>query len=254
MKSSLLTHDPDSGAILLRLDFGKGNILDTAAMEGMRAAIAEMSAVDDARALIVTHSGDHFSFGASVEDHLPESVEGMLSSFHALVLETLALDLPIFAAARGQCLGGGLEVALLADRIFVTPDIRLGQPEIRLAVFAPVASALLPHRIGSRNAAELLLSGRSVGAEEALAMGLVDEISAEPENAAGAWVKSHLGGLSATAVRYATRAARTTWIDRFRKDLGTLERLYLDDLMGTQDAVEGLHAFLERREPTWKNR
>lgn len=254
MKSPLLTHDRDSGALLLRLDFGKGNILDTVAMEGMREAVAEAGGVAEARALIVSHSGDHFSFGASVEDHLPESVESMLTSFHALVLETLELDLPILAAARGQCLGGGLEVALLADRVFVALDARLGQPEIRLAVFAPVASALLSHRIGSRNAADLLLTGRSVGAEEALAIGLVDDISAEPEATAGAWVTKHLSGLSGAAIRYATRAARTPWMGRFREDLAALERLYLDDLMGTRDALEGLRAFLERRDPVWSDR
>jgi cyclohexa-1,5-dienecarbonyl-CoA hydratase len=238
----------------LTLDFGKGNVLDVAAIEALRAAVHEAAGTPGLRALLIDHAGPHFSFGASVEDHLPERVGDMLPRFHALARETLALDLPLLCAVRGQCLGGGLEVALLADRVVAAPDARFGQPEIRLAVFAPVASALLPHRIGSRRAADLLLSGRSLDAREALDWGLADAIADDPGAACRSWAAEHLLDKSRAALRLATRAARSTWASRFEADLERLERLYLDELMATEDAAEGIRAFLERRQPAWRHR
>jgi cyclohexa-1,5-dienecarbonyl-CoA hydratase len=244
---------PESDLVRIELDFGTGNILDVDAIEALRRAVAEVSSEPGARGLLIDHAGPHFSFGASVEDHLPERVAEMLPRFHALAREMIGLDLPILCAVRGQCLGGGLEVALLADRVIAAPDARFGQPEIRLAVFAPVASALLPQRIGSRRAADLLLTGRSLDAAEALAWQLVDEVAEDPAAAARAWAREHLLGKSVAALRLATRAARSTWASRFSADIEGLERLYLDELMSTADAVEGIQAFLERRQPVWQD-
>lgn len=238
----------------LRLDFGKGNILDIAAIDELRDALREARGAVGIRGLLIDHTGPHFSFGASVEDHLPDRVGEMLPRFHALAREALAIDLPILCAVRGQCLGGGLEVALLADRVAASPDAMFGQPEIRLAVFAPVASALLPHRIGSRRAADLLLTGRSLDAEEALAWHLIDQIADDPAAVCIDWARHHLADKSAAAIALATRAARSTWVDRFGQDIERLERLYLGELMSTEDAVEGIRAFLERRQPVWKGR
>ncbi len=238
----------------LTLDCGRGNVLDVTVIEALRAAVREAATASDLRALLIESAGPHFSFGASIEDHLPERVDDMLPRFHGLARETLALDLPVLCAVQGQCLGGGLELVLLADRVVAAPDARFGQPEIQLAVFAPVASALLPHRIGSRRAADLLLSGRSLDAEEALSWHLVDEIADEPAAACRDWAAKHLSDKSLTALRLATRAARSTWVARFAADLERLERLYLDDLMATPDATEGIRAFLERRPPIWRDR
>ena len=243
----------DPGDLLhLTLDHGRGNILDVALIEALRSAVRQAAATPELRGLLIDHTGPHFSFGASIEDHLPERVDDMLPRFHGLAREVLELDLPVLCAVRGQCLGGGLEVALLADRVVAAPGASFGQPEIRLAVFAPVASVLLPYRIGSRRAADLLLSGRSLDAEEALAWRLVDEIDGEPAEACREWAVRHLGDKSLTALRLATRAARSTWIDRFATDIERLERLYLDELMSTPDAAEGIRAFLERRSPVWR--
>lgn len=237
----------------LTLDIGRGNILDLAAIEEFIDVLDEVRGTPGLKALVLDHTGSNFSFGASVEDHLPERVGEMLPRFHALALGLLGLDLPVLAAVRGQCLGGGLEMALLADRIYCSPEARFGQPEIKLGVFAPLASALLPHRIGSRQAADLLLTGRSIAAEEARAIGLIDEIVTQPSEAVLDWVRAELGGKSASAVRLATRAARATWSTGFSDLIPQLERLYLDDLMATNDAVEGVRAFLERREPEFTN-
>ena len=244
----------DLDVLQLTLDFGKGNILDVAAIEALRAAVGEAATTDGLRGLLIDHAGPHFSFGASVEDHLPQHVDDMLPRFHGLAREMLGLDLPILCAVRGQCLGGGLEVALLADRVVAAADARFGQPEIQLAVFAPVASALLPHRVGSRRAADLLLTGRSLDAEQALSWQLIDEIADEPASTCRDWAARHLTNKSRAALRLATRAARSTWVGRFTSDLERLERLYLEDLMSTEDAAEGIRAFLERRQPVWQGR
>lgn len=244
----------DGSIVHLALHFGSGNILDIGAIHELRGVIAEIASERRLKAILIDHTGKHFSFGASVEDHLPEKVDKMLPEFHALVREVLALDLPILAAVRGQCLGGGLELALLADRIAAAPGARFGQPEIKLAVFAPVASLLLPQRVRTSVATDLLLSGRSVEASEAAELGLVAEIAHDPYAAARRWAEEHLVPKSAAALRYATRAARLHWSARFLADLERVERLYLDELMETEDAAEGIKAFLERRPPQWKDR
>jgi cyclohexa-1,5-dienecarbonyl-CoA hydratase len=155
---------------------------------------------------------------------------------------------------RGQCLGGGLEVVLAGHLIFAAPGSMLGQPEIKLAVFAPAASCLLPPRIGQSRAEDLLFSGRSVDAEEALRIGLVDEIAEDPAQAALAYFEKHLAPLSASSLRFAVRAARAESLDLVKSKLAAVEKLYLEELMATDDAVEGLTAFIDKRPAQWKDR
>jgi cyclohexa-1,5-dienecarbonyl-CoA hydratase len=156
---------------------------------------------------------------------------------------------PMVAAVRGHCLGGGLELALLAHRIVVAPGTRLGVPEIQLGVFAPVASLLLPRRIGQAAAEEMLLTGRHVPAEVAKALRLVDEIADEPVSAALHWIKEHLFPLSRSSLQFALQVARTDLSAMVRGHLDAVESLYLRELMRTRDAVEGIRAFLEKRPP-----
>ena len=178
----------------------------------------------------------------------------MLRGFHALLLRLLALPVPVLCAVRGQCLGGGLELALTASRIFAAPGAMFGQPEIRLGVFAPAASALLPERIGRPAAEDMLLSGRSLGAEEAQAIGLIQTVAEDPARVAEEWFSAHLADKSAAALAHAMVASRADLIARTRARLAELESLYLDDLMRTQDALTGLQAFLAKRTPHWEHR
>jgi cyclohexa-1,5-dienecarbonyl-CoA hydratase len=157
-------------------------------------------------------------------------------------------------AVRGQCLGGGLEVAAACHLIFAAPGATLGQPEIKLAVFAPAASCLLPERIGPSRAEDLLFSGRSIGAEEAYRIGLVDALADDPSQAALAYFEEHLAQRSARSLRFAVRAARFDFVERVRRKLAEVERLYLEELMATHDAVEGLTAFIAKRPAVWEDR
>ncbi|MEE8367708.1 MAG: enoyl-CoA hydratase-related protein [Thermoanaerobaculia bacterium] len=243
----------DDGQLLhVTLDLGKGNIIDLAAIVELRSLAQEHLGATGLKAIVLDHAGSHFSFGAAVEDHLPGQVEEMLPQFHCLAKELLAIDRPILAVVNGQCLGAGLEIALLADRIFSSPSARFGQPEIKLGVFAPLASLLLPQRIGKHKAVELLLSGNSINAGKARRLGLVDELAIDPLAAALHWGRENLLAKSATAIRLATHAGRLGWSRRFSRDLDRLEQLYLGELMSTHDAVEGITAFLERRDPVWQ--
>ena len=245
--------DRDGALLRLTLARPKANIVDAAMIAALRAALACHAKHRTLRGVILDADGPHFSFGASVEEHLPASCGPMLAALHGLIVEMLAYPAPILCAVRGQCLGGGLEVALAASQIFVAPDARLGQPELTLGVFAPAASVLLPYRIGAVRAEELLLSGRGVDAIEAHGIGLVDVVANEPLAAALAWFDLHLAPKSAESIRFALRAARLARLDAIRDGLAAVERLYLQGLMNTRDANEGLAAFLARRAPAWEH-
>ena len=246
--------EKDGALLRLRLSRPKANIVDAAMIGALRAALREHLSGARLRAVLLEAEGPHFSFGASVEEHLPGSAAAMLRELHGLILELVASPVPVLVAVRGQCLGGGLEVAAAGHLIFAAPGATLGQPEIRLAVFAPAASCLLPERIGQSRAEDLLFSGRSIGAEEAHRIGLVDAVADDPSGAALAYFEEHLAKRSASALRFAVRAARFDFVARVRRKLAEVERLYLEELMATRDAVEGLTAFIAKRPPVWEDR
>jgi len=246
--------EKDGALLRLRLARPKANIVDAAMIAALRSALDEHLPGTHLRAVLVEAEGPHFSFGASVEEHLPGSFAAMLGGLHALIMRLVASPVPVLVAVRGQCLGGGLELAAAGHLIFAAPGAALGQPEIKLAVFAPAASCLLPERIGQSRAEDLLFSGRSIGAEEAHRIGLVDALAEDPSQAAIAYFEEHLAPRSAASLRFAVRAARAGFVERVRRKLAQVERLYLEELMATHDAVEGLTAFIAKRPAVWEDR
>jgi len=242
------------GLWCVRLATPKANILDQQKFEALDEIFRRASSDADLKAILLAAEGPHFSFGASVEEHLPGSFETMIHTFHGVIRSALATNVTILAAVRGQCLGGALELISICSRIFAAPDAVFAQPEIRLGVFPPVASVLLPRRIGQARAEEICLSGRSLPAEEALRIGLIDEVVAEPESSALEYFESHLAPHSAKSLRLAAQAVRSGQSRHFEAELAYAEKLYLEKLMATEDAVEGLEAFLAKRQPEWGNR
>jgi cyclohexa-1,5-dienecarbonyl-CoA hydratase len=238
-----------------RVTFGaaKGNILDGPMMTALGKVFHQARTAPALKGVCLAGAGSDFSFGASVQEHLPAGVAAMLANFRRLVLDLMDSGVPVAAAVRGQCLGGGLELASVCHRVFASADARLGQPEIALGVFAPVASIVLPARIGRAHGEDLCLTGRLIPAAEAKTMGLIDEIAADPVDAALAWLRAHFAARSASSLRFAVRAARADLASRIRAELPELEASYVDGLMATRDAVEGLTAFLEKRRPVWRN-
>ena len=246
--------EKDGALLRLRLSRPKANIVDAAMIAGLRSALREHLSAARLRAVLLDAEGPHFSFGASVEEHLPESCAAMLRDLHALLLTLVESPVPVLVAVRGQCLGGGLEVAAAGHRVFAAPGATLGQPEIKLAVFAPAASCLLPERIGQAQAEDLLFSGRSINAEEALRIGLLTAIAEDPDQAALDYFDQHLATVSASTLRFAVRAARNEVVQRISRKIDFVEKMYVEELMSTCDAVEGLTAFTEKRPATWQDR
>jgi cyclohexa-1,5-dienecarbonyl-CoA hydratase len=238
----------------LRLNQPKANLIDAAMIAALDGALGEHLGNRELGAIMIDAEGPSFSYGASVDEHLPERCAAMLRGLHRLILRMVGAPVPILVAVRGQCLGGGLEVALAAHMVFVAPDAKLGQPEIHLGVFAPAASCLLPELIGPARAFHLLVSGRSISGAEAAAIGLAHEAAPDPEAAAIGYFERNLKPRSASSLRRAVTAARLDYAARIEAKLAAVERLYLDDLMKTHDAVEGLEAFIAKRAVQWTHR
>ena len=246
--------DRDDKLLRLRLDQQKANIIDGPMISALETALSKNIGNTDLVAVLLDASGPHFSFGASVEEHLPDVCAGMLKSLHSLIKVMIKYPVPVLVAIKGQCLGGGLEVAAAGQLLFATPDAGLGQPEMMLGVFAPAASCLLPERMGQSRAEDLLYSGRSLSGEQGLANGLVDAVAEDPEAAALEYFDKNLAGKSASSLRFAVKAARADFVNRVTTRLDQVEKLYLEELMSTRDAVEGLEAFIAKRPAKWENR
>jgi cyclohexa-1,5-dienecarbonyl-CoA hydratase len=244
------------GGVVLRvvLDTPPGNILDIATLSELGRRLSAEGSAPALKAIVFEGAGAHFSYGVSIEEHRPEKVEEMLQTFHGLFRTLLGLDRVLIAVVRGQCLGGGLELASFCHRVFAHPRARLGQPEINLGVFPPVASVILPLRCGQSAADEICLTGRTLSAREALGLRLVDEVAADPRRAAFRFIAKHLLPKSAASLARAVRAVRLRMSGAILNDLAVTEHLYLDDLMRTHDAREGIEAFLAKRTPKWKDR
>ncbi len=244
----------DGRLLRLRLSRPKANIIDAAMIAALDDALSQHADNTGLTAILLDAEGPHFSFGASVEEHLPDQCAEMLKSLHTLIRCMVEYPVPILVAINGQCLGGGLEVALAGHLLFAAPEASLGQPEIKIGVFAPAASCLLPERIGQAQAEDLLYSGRSISGTQAAAIGLVTEAAADPETAALAWFDAHLADKSASSLRCAVTAARAGFATRVSANLETVERLYNEELMASRDALEGLTAFIDKRPAKWEHR
>jgi cyclohexa-1,5-dienecarbonyl-CoA hydratase len=240
----------------IRLFHPKGNIVTAAMIRALGEALDDLAGEPRLTLLTIEGVGHDFSFGASIPEHAPGAIEHVLPQAHALI-ERL-IDLPCVTAAlvRGRCLGGGFEIALACDFIFAEQSAVFGLPEIALGVFPPAASVLLPARVGTARASGALLTGATSTAAEWHAAGLVAVMSADGHLAGDVdrWFEATLAPRSAEALRYAVVAARSLLRQSVRTQLPALERLYLDDLMKSEDAREGVAAFLAKRRPEWNHR
>ena len=239
----------DANAYRITLNDPPLHILDIAMLEELRDALGKIN--NDRHCLIITASGEKsFSAGASVQDHLGDRAVMMLRQFHGCFRILAKLDLVTVALVKGAALGGGCELALACDFILASDRARFGQPEINLGVFPPVAAYQLSRQMPPRKGLELLLTGEVVDAN-----GIANAIfpAAEFDRRADEWMQ-RLYKQSASSLRFAKRAFRLAQNADFDERLAAVERLYLEELMKTQDATEGLNAFIEKRKPLWRGR
>ena len=251
-----VSYNADQSRMALTIFHPKGNIITAEIVSALRAALEANAPNHRLKLITIAGSGPDFSFGASIPEHAPDEIGRVLPDMHALIYELL--DVPAITAAvvRGRCLGGGFELALACDFILSADDARFGLPEIALGVFPPAGSVLLPARIGTARATRTALTGATADAQVWQEAGLVEVLgtAGELDAAVDAWFEQHFRQRSAAALRHAAAAVRLTLASQVRQTLPELERLYLDELMRTQDAVEGIAAFLAKREPSWTDR
>jgi cyclohexa-1,5-dienecarbonyl-CoA hydratase len=228
----------------------KANILDRAMIGELDVALSQCSN-RALHAIVLGADGPHFSFGASVQEHLPDQISGTFEALHALLRRLNNAPAPVIAAVQGHCLGGGFELVLACDLIICDKTAQFASPEIKLGVFAPAASALLPVRVGQALAARLLLTGTPISAEEAARSGLVARVADDLDARVNQWLDSDFLPRSASALKFACQAARLPLRRAFEQDLPEIESLYLRELMASHDAEEGIRAFLEKRTPQW---
>jgi len=248
------THGDTVAKIIL--SDGKGNVLDNGMMLELLQVLDTLSENKDVKLITFEGEGKHFSFGASVEEHTKEKAGDMIRTFHEIFRKVIEMSIPTAAKISGQCLGGGLELALICNFMFADGTASLGQPEIILGVFPPPASIILPLKLGSARADDLLITGRSISAQEAQSIGLVNEVfinKHEMDERVDAWIEEHILPKSASSLRYALRAARSNFNKVLLQELEDLEDVYLNQLMETKDANEGINAFIEKRKPVWVN-
>jgi cyclohexa-1,5-dienecarbonyl-CoA hydratase len=233
------------------------NIFTIAMMREVDAALTECMGMRDVVAVVfdAVPGSRAFSAGVSVEEHQPETVYQMLESFPNVFRTLEQMGKPALALVDGAALGGGCELVAGCDIVIAAARARFGQPEIKLGVFPPVAAVLLPRIMGERRARELLLTGEIFDAQEAQRTGLVSYVvEAEQLEAKLQEVLSRLRELSAPALEMARRALDAARGRPFLEALERTEDIYLNELMKTEDAHEGVRAFTEKRKPEWKNR
>ncbi|HEX8620330.1 MAG TPA: enoyl-CoA hydratase/isomerase family protein [Thermoanaerobaculia bacterium] len=244
----------DAHAYRITLSDPPLHILDITMLEELREALGRVT--NDRHALIIEASGEKaFSAGASVQDHLGDRVASMLSAFHDCFRLLARLDLVTVALVRGVALGGGCELALACDFVLASDRARFGQPEINLGVFPPVAAYQLSRQTAPRKGLELLLTGDPVDAQTAERLGLANAVFpvAEFDARADEWLQC-VYRQSASTIRFTKTAFRLAQAADFEDRLARVERLYLEELMQTSDANEGLNAFIEKRKPEWQGR
>jgi len=231
------------------------NILDLAMMDELRAALEQIEARSDVVVIVMKGSPRAFCAGVDVAAHTPDNVRPMLEKFHGVIRALVQSKKVTIAAVEGACLGGGAELALVADLVYTARDASWAFPEIKLGCYPPVAAAALAALVGQKRAADLVLTGRQISGDEALAIGLATGAARGEElESLVADAVARLSKLSPSSLAVAKKAFYAWDAIHFEKGLARAEQIYFDELMKTEDAVEGIQSFLEKRKPVWKGR
>lgn len=248
-----VSFDADRSRAAFRISHPKGNIITADTIAALGEGLRALSENPHLKLITIEGEGRDFSYGASIPEHAPDRIRDVLPAMHRLIERWLDAPAVTAAIVRGRCLGGGFELALACDLIFAAEDAVFGLPEIALGVFPPAGAALLPFRVGGALASRTILTGESRGAAEWHRAGLIELVAPVQslDAAVDAWVATHLAPRSAVALRHAAAASRVAVTAHVRRTLPVLERLYLERLMRTNDAAEGVAAFLEKRPPRW---
>lgn len=228
------------------------NVIDITMMDELARTLADINPRADISVIVLSGEGKAFSAGVDVAAHTPDKVEEMLAKFHGVIRALVSSKKITIAAVHGHCLGGGAELAMVCDMVYTADSAQWGFPEIKLGCYPPVACVALAELVGQKRAAELILTGRSIGGAETASMGLASRAVKEAElSQAVEECLQRLRKLSPAALVLTKKAIYAWDAMHFDKGLARAEKIYLDELMKTADAQEGIRAFMEKREPRW---
>ena len=245
----------DGRVARITLDRPPLNVLDFQMMDEVRLTLETLERRPEVVAIILGGDERAFSAGVDVAVHTPDKVQTMLEKFHGLIGALARLRKITIAEVHGACLGGGAELAMLCDLVYTTDKAKWGFPEITLGCYPPVACAALAALIGQKRAAELIFTGRTISGEEAAAWGLANE--AHPEGKLRETLQralDHLIKLSPASLSVAKKVFYAWDSIHLDKGLARAEKIYLEELMKTEDAQEGINAWVQKRKPEWKGR
>ncbi|HKV95383.1 MAG TPA: enoyl-CoA hydratase/isomerase family protein [Candidatus Angelobacter sp.] len=231
------------------------NVIDFQMMDELAEALRGLEQRSEIIAVVLSGSERAFSAGVDVAVHTPDKIQTMFQKFHGLIGALVKFPKITIAEVRGACLGGGAELAMVCDMAYTTPDAKWGFPEITLGCYPPVACTALAALVGQKRAAELIFTGRTFSGEEAAAWGLANE--AHPEGQLKEAVQSTLDclfKLSPAALAVAKKAFYAWDSVHLDKGLARAEKIYLEELMQTEDAKEGITAWMEKRKPVWRGK
>jgi cyclohexa-1,5-dienecarbonyl-CoA hydratase len=231
------------------------NVIDIPMMDELSAALTDLESRREISTVVLGGDGTCFSAGVDIAAHTPERVEEMLSKFHAVILTLVRSPKVTIARVHGNCLGGGAELVMVCDIVYTARDATWGFPEIKLACYPPVACTALAALVGQRRASELILTGRTISGDQAVAIGLATRSSQQEE--LDSLVRDAISDLSklSPAALAMTKKATYAWDStHFDKGLAKAEKIYLEELMKTEDVSEGVKAWMEKRSPRWTGR
>ncbi len=228
------------------------NVIDLGMTKLLLQVLSEIESRPDISTILFQGDARAFSVGVDIKAHVPEQIHEMLTSFHAVIRAIVGSRKVTIAAVRGACLGGGAELAAVCDMVYTARDASWRFPEIKLGCYPPVAAVVLATLIGQKRAAELILTGRQISGDEAVAIGLANRSarSEELENVVQETL-AELSRLSPVALAHAKKAIYAWDAIHFDKGLARAEKIYLDEPISTADAREGIIAFLDKRPPKW---
>ncbi len=240
-----------------RLTFArpKHNVFNIAMMQEFNAALETLIAEKDLKCVVIQGDGPSWCAGVDVGDHRPELVEQMIGAFNQALQSIEAIPVPVIAAVHGACLGGGMEFAIACDMVVAAKKARFGQPEVKLGFFPPYAAIRLPALVGPAKTIEICTTGRAYSADEAVAMGFVSRaVENEQFDSEIARLVGEIQSSSPLILRLNKQAVKAHLGMNFSAAINSVSDLFLNTLMKTEDTLEGIASFYEKRKSVWKNK
>jgi cyclohexa-1,5-dienecarbonyl-CoA hydratase len=231
------------------------NILNIEMLSEINQRIADLQFATDVKLLMFSTAGETFSAGISIEEHTDDKTYQMIDEFHKMIRNLYLLNIPTMAVVKGAALGGACQLVSLCDLAFAAESAKFGQPEIKVGIFPTVGAVLFPYLMGMKKTMELLLTGQIISAHQAVEINLINKVV--PDNALESETEKFIATIlsnSAVVIQNIKQAVRSARLIEFTEALRIAEDIYLTQLLPTEDAQEGIKAFLEKRKPQWQNK